>query len=205
MASRGSTDTTLSFEQFLASLTEGTMVEASAINGIVNAEFLKGSNINNMTVRFEANAMAGFDNTVGFYEITPTGGLANATILAANVKTTPGPVAVTISDPANTLGFFLVQNGANTIGAAEFAADQFDFVSDGSGGFDLTSQSVVLSDVEVFFSHDITLNSDGMQHVLSGVSDDGNGALRIGFEDLLRSGGTSDDDFQDVIMYVDIT
>jgi hypothetical protein len=36
------------------------------------------------------------------------------------------------------------------------------------------------------------------------VAPDGSGALRIGFEDLLR-GGPSDDDFQDVVVTVTAT
>ncbi|SMX33368.1 Calx-beta domain protein [Maliponia aquimaris] len=225
MAARLETGTQVTFENFLASLRNKQAVSSSDINGIVNAEFLNGHNVTDMSVTFEANARAGFDNTVGYYEIDPTGQLVNVTILAANAKTVSGPIGITVSDPDNDIGFFLVQDGADRIDPAEFTADDFEFVSDGAGGFDLASQGAVLDGLNVFFSHDASLNPDGMQHVLSGVSNDGEGALRIGFEDLLRSPSQgnsalpghvleylntigskngSDDDFDDVVLYVDI-
>ncbi|KUF11671.1 hypothetical protein AVJ23_07950 [Pseudoponticoccus marisrubri] len=203
MTARLETDTQVTFESFLTALQNRKAVDGSEINGIVNAEFLNGHNVTNMTVTFEANASAGFNNTVGYYEIDPTGQLVNVTILAANAKTASGPMDITVSDPDNDIGFFLVQDGGRRIDQAEFGADDFEFVSDGAGGFDLASQGIVLTGINVFFSHDAALNPDGMQHVLSGVSDDGEGALRIGFEDLMRN-GKSDDDFQDVVLYVDI-
>ncbi len=203
MAARLETGTQVTFENFLASLQNKQAVNGSDINGIINAEFLNGHNVTDMTVTFEANASAGFDNTIGYYEIDPSGNLLNVTILAVNAKTTSGPIDINVGDPNNDIGFFLVQDGANKIAGSEFFADDFEFVSDGTGGFDLASQGAVLTGVNVFFSHDATLNPDGMEHVLSGVSDDGEGALRIGFEDLMRN-GKSDDDFQDVILYVDI-
>lgn len=203
MAARTDAGTLVSFESFLAGLQEGASVDDAVVNGIINADFLDGHNADGMSVTFEAEAKAAFDNTVGYYEVDASGNIVSATVLASNVKTASDPIDINVSDPANQIGFFLVQDGANKIGASEFSADEFDFVSDGSGGFDLTSQGSVLSGVEVFFSHDASLNSDGQEHVLSGVSDDGRGALRIGFEDLLRD-GKSDDDFQDVILYIDI-
>lgn len=203
MAARMGSGTQITFESFLIALQDKTAVGESDINGIVNAEFLNGHNVTDMTVTFEASASAGFNNTIGYYEIDPSGQLVNATILAANAKTVGGPIDISVSDPDNDVGFFLVQDGGRRIDQDDFDADDFDFISDGSGGFDLASQGTVLSGINVFFSHDAALNPDGMEHVLSGVSDDGEGALRIGFEDLLRN-GRSDDDFQDVILYVDI-
>ncbi|WP_298862106.1 DUF4114 domain-containing protein [uncultured Sulfitobacter sp.] len=203
MAARLETSTVVTFENYLGLLGEGSKVEAAAINGIINAEYLNGFNTADMSVSFEADAAAGFSNTVGYYEIDSAENLVNITILAQDAKIATGAVEISVTDEENDIGFFLVQDGANMIDAAEFAADSFDFVSDGEGGFELTSQGVVLDDTEVFFSHDAALNSDGQEHVMSGVSADGEGALRIGFEDLLRD-GTSDDDFQDVILFVDI-
>ncbi|MEQ5872548.1 DUF4114 domain-containing protein [Sagittula sp. NFXS13] len=203
MAARLEDGTDVSFHSFLAPLAEGRAVGASEINGIVNADFLNGFNITDMSVTFAANAAAGFSNTVGYYEIDPTGQLVNVTILAANAKTATAPIDITVSDPDNDIGFFLVQDGARRISEAGFTADSFEFVDNGAGGFDLASQGTVLSGVNVFFSHDADLNPDGMEHVMSGVSDDDEGALIIGFEDLLRN-GRSDDDFQDVLLYVDV-
>ena len=203
MVARGKDGTLITFEDFLPELTEGQAVSPAAINGIVNPGFLQGHNASGMSVTLEANAQSEFDNTIGFYEIEAAGDLVNVQILAENAKTATAQVDITVSDQANGIGFFLVQDGARTITQTAFDADAFTFVSDGFGGFDLASQGNVLSGVTTFLSHDGTLNPDGQTHVLSGVSGDDQGALRIGFEDLLRD-GTSDDDFQDVVLLVDV-
>jgi hypothetical protein len=64
----------------------------------------------------------------------------------------------------------------------------------------LANNGTAVSGATIFVSHDAASNIDGAQHVLSGVSADGTGSIRIGFEDQLRS--ASDDDFQDVVMLV---
>jgi hypothetical protein len=203
MAARTASDTVITFESFLTSLAEGMAVSETQVNGIMNTDFLRGTNAQNMTITFEAAAGAAFNNTIGMYEIDASGNLINVQILAENAKMATSPVSPTGPSAGNAVGFFLVQDGDRTISDAVFAADSFEFISDGSGGFDLASGGTALSGVEVFFSHDASLNSDGKAHVLSGVSNDANGAMRIGFEDLVRN-GLSDDDFQDVLLYVDV-
>lgn len=202
MASRVGNDTIISFENYMISLNEGVSVEATLINGIMNNSYLSGTNMSGMSVTFEANAQATFNNTVGLYEVDSSGNLANVQILAQNAKQ-GGTVNISGIDPNNSVGFFLVQDGDRKISDAAFERDNFSFIDNGSGGFDLADSGSAINGVNVFFSHDASLNPDNQVHVVSGVSNDREGAMRIGFEDLLRN-GRSDDDFQDVLLYVDV-
>lgn len=199
----GTGGTIITFETFLPTLQERVRVDPSLINGIATPAFLNGRHSQDYVVTFEAGAVATLENTVGVYEINALGDLINLRILTQNALTASGSVDVTGVDPANALGFFLVQDGNRIIDDAAFAADQFEFLDNGAGGFDLASQGIEIPDAVVFFSHRASLNPDGKQHVVSGVSDDGRGALRLGFEDLMRN-GVSDDDFEDVLLYVDV-
>lgn len=140
---------------------------------------------------------------MGIYEIDPSGNLGHVAILARDAWTATGPIALSVSTPENDIGFFLVKDGARHIEASVFDADAFSFQPDGSGGFHLASNGAALDGLRVFFSHDPTLNPDGAHHVVSGISSDGRGAIRIGFEDQMRL-GSSDDDFQDVVLYLGI-
>lgn len=203
MAARTATGTQIAYEQRMTALAEGEALEAGQVNGIINAEYLSGTNATDMIVIFQTAADAEFNNSVGYYEITDTGTLENVTILAQNTKTATGPIAISAVDADNDIGFFLIQNGEKSVSQTAFDADEFSFVTDADGGMTLAEGGAALQDVEVFFSHDAALNSDGLEHVVSGVSNDGQGALRIAFEDRLRD-GSGDDDFQDVILYVDI-
>jgi len=49
--------------------------------------------------------------------------------------------------------------------------------------------------VTTLISHDAASNVDAQAHVLSGVAADGSGAIRLGLENLSRTGRTSDNDF----------
>lgn len=203
LVSRGADGTTITFEAHLPDLSEGAKVDPDDINGVTAPAFFSGHNIGGMTVTFEAGALSSARNSVGIYEIDPSGNLGHVAILARDAWTATGPIALSVSTPQNDIGFFLVKDGARQIEASVFDADAFSFQPDGSGGFHLASNGAALDGLRVFFSHDPTLNPDGAHHVVSGISSDGRGAIRIGFEDQMRL-GSSDDDFQDVVLYLGI-
>jgi len=121
-------------------------------------------------------------------------------IIAADAKTAASAISVTGVEEGHQLGFFLVQNGASTLGSA-LTSSNLSIISQ-NGHLALANNGTAISGATTFFSTSAAANVDGMQHVLSGVASDGSGTMRIGFEDLLRTGTQSDNDFQDVVLHV---
>lgn len=203
MVSRIGADTVITFEAFLPALIEGGRVAGTAITGIVNRSYISGDTSSSFRITVEANASAGYDNSLGVYELGSDGSISDVHILAANVKAVSGALHITGVDPGNELGFFMVQDGANRLAPSVLAGDGTLSVLPQPDGFmTLAHNGVAMPGIVTFFSHSPAANVDGMEHTLSGVAGDGSGALRIGFEDLLRTGGQSDDDFQDVVVSV---
>ncbi|MBV7257755.1 DUF4114 domain-containing protein [Pacificimonas sp. WHA3] len=201
MLSRVEGGSDVRYVAFLPTLGEGARVDAGSINGIANEAYLAGDNRGNFTVTLQESD-AGFDNSLGVYEVRGDGTIADVRIISRNVKDDAGEV-LTIGnvDVGSRLGFFLVQDGANMLPSAlDLDALGID-VSGGSAV--LTAAGSAVAGATIFLSHDASLNADGQRHVLSGVDDDDTGALRVGFEDLFRVGATSDDDFQDVVFRVE--
>jgi Ca2+-binding RTX toxin-like protein len=198
--------TRITYETFLPGLFEGVQVNASQINGINNQAFLTGDGSTGYRVTLEAAKMgAAMDNALGVYEIDAAGRIVDVRILASNVKTgAGGSFEITGVESGNTLGFFIVQDGAGAA-ATWSEADTFVF-TDGPNGAAATTASGtdtrlnvngVDVGLEVFHSFSASLNSDGASHTLSGVNPGGQ-SITIGFEDLI--GG--DNDFQDVVFSV---
>lgn len=195
-------DTILTAVNYLPSLAEGIRVSTAAINGLANRSYLDGDTASSFSVRVEATGGAAFHNTLGTYQVGRDGTVGDVRILALDAKTVPGPLTLSGVAPGHELGFFLVQDGANVLPASA-RGGTLSFQSNGSA-LVLAVDGKALPGVNTFFSHDASRNPDGAQHVLSGVAPDGSGALRIGFEDMLRT-GASDDDFQDVVVTVTAT
>jgi serralysin len=196
--------TDIGFVGFRAALSEETAVEETAINGVVAQQFLNGDTSNSFSVTFEADAAAGYDNSIGAYEVNADGELVDVRIIAQSVKAAAGTgTTVTGIDAGNAFGFFLIQDGANRFGDSLFDADSFAFVERDGSSPTLTADGVAFEDATIFFSTDPSLNASGLDQVLSGVAQDGSGALQLGFEDLARN-ANSDNDFQDVLLTVDI-
>lgn len=202
MVAHQGNDSIITLNPYLATLGEGKAVAATAINGIVNQPYLAGDTSTSFTVRIEAQSQAKYANTLGVYEIdTATGAISDVRIIAANVKNAGGTITVTGVDVGHQLGFFLVQNGAKTLSSAVLGSNSLSLITD-NGHLVLADGGKAVAGATTFFSHVAAANLDGQAHVLSGVADDGSGDLRIGFEDLLRSGKVSDNDFQDVVFSV---
>lgn len=203
MVSRIGNDTVITFEAFLPALTEGGRVSDAAITGIVNRSYLNGDTSSSFRIAVDANASAGFDNALGVYEVRSNGSIGDVQLLAANVKTVSGVLNVTGVDPGSELGFFIVQNGANRLPSSVLTGEGTLSVLPQAAGFmALAHNGLSMPGLVTFFSHSPAANVDGMEHTLSGVAGDGSGALSIGFEDLIRTGRQSDDDFQDVVVSV---
>ena len=202
MVAHSGTDSIITYQGYLATLDEGKAVDAAAVNGIANQPYLTGDTSTAFTVRVEALSRAAYDNTLGVYEIdTATGAISDVRIVAGNVKTA-STISVTGVDVGHQLGFFLVQDGAHTLSAAVLSSTSLSLISQG-GHLVLANNGTAVAGATTFFSHDASANIDGFAHVLSGVAADGSGDLRIGFEDLVRSGSSSDNDFQDVVLTVE--
>lgn len=193
--------TTVRYADYLTDLEEGQSVPEDAVNGMVVPEVLNGENVSGLTVTIGEDSQSLRRNSIGTYEIDEDGNLTNVTILALNTHQATDPMELSVSDPDNDLGFFMIKNGAWQLRGVDANSDAIVFVSDGEGGYDLALDGDVL-DVDVYFSHDASLNPDGMEHVVSGLADDGSGALVLGFEDTPRDRRYDDDDFQDVLLYV---
>ena len=167
-------------------LIEGQAVAPEEIDGISFSEFIGGNGVGagatDFTVTLD-NSTAGFENSFGVFVLdTDTGNVSDVQIVAANAQN-GGSATVSDVESGQQVGFFIVQDGAE---------DTFDFESG------TLAELVSASESEIFQSIDSSLNSDGLEHFLSG-SVDGGGALRVGVEDLT---GLGDSDFQDVVFTV---
>lgn len=199
-------DTIISFAPFIPKLVEQQSVAANAVNGIVNKSFLTGDGATDFRITLTDQGVSGFANVVGVYEVDQTGKIVNTIILFDDAKNGP-PGGVVLSDVASDheLGLFLVQGAAVWFdGLAD--DDTFSFLKTNGTAATVDNSSDVnfavnglISNREVFHSMSETLNSDGLEHVLSGVEPGGETIL-VGFEDLTGGG---DNDFQDVILRIE--
>lgn len=196
-ASKGAATTDVSFENYLPSLTESVAVKADSVNGIANEDFLTGDGEVGFSVQLQS-ASSAYHNTLGAYNIAADGTISNVRILFTDTLAAKSGATIDLGTPADgsEVGFFLIQDGANRFGTLP---SDLSFLQSGGKIPTLFSQSHgAFADATVYHAH-AEWNADGLDHVLSGVSTDGN-ALLIGFEDLSRS--TGDNDFQDVVFSV---
>lgn len=201
MLVRTSRGTELEYVDFLPALADGVQLEGALINGISSADYLAGANSPAFEIEIEASG-AGFGNSLGVYEVDGDGNISGVRFLSANVKDDLGNLfTVDGIEEGSSLGFFIVQDGANRLSAAVFESAELS-ISLSGGKAELTDAGAAVSGATIFVSHDHSLNIDGAQHAVSGISSDGNGSLQIGFEDLLRDTTASDDDFQDLVIDV---
>ncbi len=207
MAVHEGADTAVTFETFLPTLSERVRVDDGVVNGINNQAFLTGDGTSGFRITLNtALAATNWDNAIGVYEVDAAGNIVDVRILVNNADNHPSGVAeITGVEAGHELGFFIVQNGADWANGLA-ASDTLSFL-DGASGPPATvtgGSDVVLAvngtnaGVTVFHSYDPSLNTDGIQHALSGV-DEGGMALSIGFEDITGGG---DRDFQDVVFSV---
>ena len=201
-------ETSVKFATFLPELAEGQAVATDLINGTNNQKFLTGDGSTSFKVSLnETLTSAGYDNSLGVYEVDATGAIMDAQLLVTGAKSMPSAtIDIDQVEAGHQLGFFLVQDGASWAdGLAE--TDTFSFIntSDGSvanvedGANVQLAVNGVDAELTVFHSFSETLNSDGLHHVLSGVNSD-RASISLGFEDLLNVG---DVDFQDLVFSVE--
>jgi len=200
-------DTTLTFETFLPELRERQAVDPGLVNGIINQNFLRGDGTTDFKVTLRDLGFAGYDNVLGVYEIDDAGKIVDTRILFKNANADKtAETTITDVEAGNYLGFFIVQNAASW--AATLAVDDGLSFVNGAGVAATLSDGPDISlavngfavDVMVFHSFSEEMNSDGVQHSLSGVELGGE-AITIGFEDLTGGG---DRDYEDVVFRIEL-
>lgn len=201
MAARTGDNMEISFATFLPTLIEAQAVDPQLVNGIVNQTFLNGDMGSSFDIEFLDLGLAGYDNVIGAYEITPEGALVDVQILSFNANADKGVKSrIEDIDSGNALAFFIAQDAADEF-AAFGAADTFEFVdlAGAEAGLDDAADIQFLIngtaiDVPIYHSYSTTQNKDFVQHVLSGV-DAGGQSIVVGFEDMTGGG---DRDYEDV-------
>lgn len=195
-------ETVVSFNKFIGSLAEGRSLNAQNINGVENDLYLLGTDaISEFQVSIiAADTSAKYDNSLGVYEYDDAGNITDVRLLAENIKTAPTSFTISEVDAGNKLGFFIIQDGYNRIDTS-LLVDSDLAIDTNFGRAILTNDGNMVSGAQVFVSHQGSLNSDGMEHVVSGLASSGNG-IQIGFEDQRRD-GTTDNDFQDIVLHVE--
>lgn len=209
MAVETSTGTTLTFEKYLPTLSEGSEVASGDINGIANQLFLTGTGTGaggkGFRATLDSKAGAQYDNAIGVYEVDGTGAIVDVQLLANSAQAGGALPDLASVEAGNQLGFFLVQDGAEWANGLA-GSDTFSFTNT-AGNAATTSDSGELqlrvngveADVTVFHSDLDQFNPGGTTHTLSGVTNGGQ-SLVIGFEDIVGGG---DKDYQDVILEVE--
>ncbi|WP_298863248.1 DUF4114 domain-containing protein [uncultured Sulfitobacter sp.] len=208
MAAKAGAATRVTFETFLPDLGEGKSVSSDAINGVSNQLFLTGDGVTDFKLTTDARSTAAIHNALGVYEVDTTGDIVDVRILVEDMISDDGtPLDITDVEAGNKLGFFIAQGKTAQIGDLLDETDTFRFVSDMGAAANIADGSDIslevngsVIDVTTYHSLRADLNSDGVQHALSGVSVGGE-ALNIGFEDLMGGG---DMDYQDVLFQISI-
>ncbi|MBI4031519.1 MAG: DUF4114 domain-containing protein [Proteobacteria bacterium] len=173
---------------------------------------------------------AGFDNSLGFYNIKQDGTIDTVKLAFPNVKSFAAGDSATIDLPGapdTDFGFFIIANGANKnndFSNYDLINGEFHFIyKHNKAGERLASIHDDAKDISLVYTNgsvekvvvgsnnhiyhttlrggDTNLNPDGEVHTVSGLITDGDTtSLRIGFEDLPNLG---DADYNDVVF--DIT
>lgn len=176
------------------------------------------------TITFR-DGYAGYNNTLGIYRISDNGTISDVTILWNNVKDAGVDVAHQIDIASGSFGFFIVGNGDRVNGGYSGLdtenSDNVSFIYNyGESDERLATINDSAADVSLVYDDgivdkglcgkiyhttdrdgDVSLNSDGQAHVVSGLIDGDANKFMIGFEDLY---GTGDADYEDVVIELDI-
>lgn len=198
-------ETAIMFVEFFPELADRKKVDPSFVNGIVNQDYLRGDGSTSFEVTLRDAGYASHDNALGVYEVDVEGNIVDARLLVKNANADKSAtVLVSDVEAGNSLGFFLVQNAARWAALLDDddvisflgTAGELASVKD-SNGVHLAVNGIA-DDVMVFHSFSTRLNTDGVQHVLSGV-DRGGRSISVGFEDVTGGG---DRDYEDVVFRV---
>jgi len=171
--------------------------------------------------------VAGYKNSLGFYNISLDGTIQSVELAFPNVKNFDAGDTATINLPGapdTDFGFFIIADGAsknnyNTFdlenGTLRFmyknntASERLAKITDNAADISLVyNMGSVEKTLKGYMYHttlrdgSVNLNPDGKTHVVSGVMDDtDSGTLRIGFEDLYNTG---DADYNDVVFDISV-
>lgn len=141
MAVTSSNNTIVTFETFLPELQEGKSLDATLVNGVVNQEFLTGDGSSDFQVTLRDMGFAGYDNTIGVYEIDAGGNIIDTRILFENANSDKSAVAgITDVEAGNSLGFFIVQDAANWAGTLA-TGDTLSFVNNSGAAANISDGS----------------------------------------------------------------
>ena len=225
-------------KEFIDNITFPDLIEGTDIQNLIPPGTpALGINSDNLTVSYDASAtltfregFAGYNNTLGIYNIAADGTISMASVLWANVKDAGVDVEHSVDLPVGVdggqFGFFIIANGDrvnNEYTGLDITGDGvISFVYDLGGANERAANinddgnmvSIVYDDgttVQVLDGPHYhttprgdtpTINWDGETHAVSGLLDLANqDVLRIGFEDLPNLG---DADFEDVLFDLDI-
>ena len=199
-------DIFITFETYLPKLADGQAVDASMVNGIINQMYLTGDGSTEFTVSLHDIGRAGYENVLGVYEIAQDGSLVDVRLIFTNARDQMSATrTLTDIEDGHELGFFLVQDAADWASALS-DTDALSFVNHRGEVASLADESDlalavngIAVDEMVFHSFAGAMNSDGMQHALSGIEAGGH-AIEIGFEDMT---GLGDADYEDVVFSVE--
>ena len=197
--------TTVTFERYLPTLSEGVRVNPALINGIASEEFLTGDGNVEFALSMRS-ATSEYKNSLGTYMIAADGTISDVRILFSNTLGAGGATVNLGKPDANEkIGFFLIQDGFDAYGNLP---DNLSFVDPGTlnvadldNGLPVALRSATLGQLngaQIFHSFS-TLNPGDANQSLSGISTNGR-ELLIGFEDQAVTSG--DNDFQDVVFSI---
>ncbi len=186
----------------------------------INADHFTIAKDHAVTLTF-AGENATYHNTVGTYRVDADGNITGVEIAFKDASegygwnTTQAGTSVDVDlNAGETLGVFLISNGFyKNYGMGHFRNGHFEFRDSNGGPATLNSDSP-----ELYFVYDrgweipvrgdvyhalvggdnLALNPDDQVHVVSGQN--GNGGIKLAFEDLANLG---DQDFDDVILDID--
>ncbi len=207
----------------------GAQDDASDASGVDPSDLTLESE-SNVTVTFISEA-AGYDNSLGWYQIDEVGRITNVGMIFANANDLTAGDSVTLSGVSEgEIGFFLMQNGY----ALDMHQDAIDAQMSGTGFMRFENGSgeraTIYDDAPelyyypsgdednpdgdyvpmrtTFHTSYQDLNADGYVHSDSGIDSGDNNTLVIGFEDLLEDPdypGGVDWDLRDLVFSVEIT
>ena len=183
-------------------LNEGRKVANSKINGIADEDYLDGDLSRDFTIKIDGSNTH-HTNSLGVYEYNDSGRITDVRIIDPNVTNNGKNATFDVRiDKNDNLGFFVVKDGADKVAWKTLNSNKLDLDIGNDGKVTLTENGKAVKDAEIYVSHDKSLNADNQEHVLSGTDKDYDGYLAIAFEDTNRNWKNGDEDFNDLIVYV---
>jgi hypothetical protein len=200
-------DSCLAVQDIMPTLEEQNQINQADINGITNSDILTGNGINRYRIQMDPRAATAAANSLGVYEIDAFGLIHDVRILLPDARQPSTSDLVTGVKANHTLGFFIIEDGkrfADTLLSSDVLTFQNRDIAPGNA---FAGQKLSLAvngsvqNLHVYHSHAAALNPDGVQHVISGLSRDGNKRkITLGFED---NYGGGDQDYQDVLFSIE--